>query len=720
MHYLNKLSIVSLLLLSATVSLFGQNMFSGGDGSKEDPYQIATEADLRTLAKEVNENFNTFAGQYLKQTANITFTSDEPIEPIGGPILDGFDRPNEQCFQGTYDGDMHKIYNLNLYDERQLIEGEEVHMGVGLFGVLGDRATVKNVVIASGHIYGFSGVGAIVGQIKNDCTITRCKIGPDVRITSWANAGGIAGTSIGEGMKIIECVNYANIEVYGVGIHKSAGGMIASSPNTTIEGCANFGDIWAKGGFAGGMIGFMPQSTKDFIYKYPELKSCMNAGDISSMEPVSGGLIGATGYNLTGPLGPIPHQLISNSYSYGQTLVTHTATYGPICAFYANRYPLSVSKTFYNKDRYVMKQKENNADAETAFALGEAKSHAEILSPDFITTLNEDGVSDFEADKHKINGTMPILKWINDTYDPEIDKPNQYRTDIPYTKFKQRAGSFFNPNRSGDFIIYDMSRLTPNIQAKSLGANLDKGWVGRVLPIQGGKSYRFFMSTSAFRRNLKENGMYEDTYPDKPADHWLITPAFTVTRDIPWFHWVGASEDGDVPSTYELYVVEGDDEPMPSEILKTKPIYTVEKEEGTQVLKETVTVQDKDGERDEERVYNTFTAHKVDLSKYNGKKIRLAFRDSSVDKFNLFIGQMKMAQANAITTVDKAANCLIEVSEQTLSATRPESLLTLYSISGQQLAQAQDQLVYRGQSGVYILVVSDATGYTERRKVVLY
>ena len=81
---------------------------------------------------------------------------------------------------------------------------------------------------------------------------------------------------------------------------------------------------------------------------------------------------------------------------------------------------------------------------------------------------------------------------------------------------------------------------------------------------------------------------------------------------------------------------------------------------------------------------------------------------------------MKMAQANAITTVDNATNCLIEVSEQTIAATRPESLLTLYSISGQQLAQAQDQLVYRGQSGVYILVVSDATGYTERRKVVLY
>lgn len=713
MHYLNKLSIVSLLLLSATVSLFGQNLFSGGDGSQEDPYQIATEADLRTLASEVNSGRNNFSGDYFKQTADITFEMNEPIEPIGGPVQgDDFKRPNGSCFQGTYDGGMHKIYNLNLYDEEQLVEGHDPHMGVGLFGQLGEGSTVQNVVIASGHIYGFSSVGALVGTITTGSTLSRCKVGPDVRVIAWANGGGLVGTSYGDGMKIIECANYANVEVYGMGLHKTAGGIIASSSSTAIEGCANFGDIWAKGGFVGGIIGYMPMSTEDFIFAYPEIKSCMNAGDISSQDPASGGLLGAVAYNLTNDDGPIPHQLASNSYSYGQTMVTFTATYGPICALYLKSYPITVSKVYYDKDRYVMEQKQNNADAETAFALGEAKSHAEILSPDFITTLNDGGVSAFEADKHKINGTMPILKWINDTYDAEIDKPNQYRTDIPFSKVKQHAGSFFNPNRSGDFLIYDMSMQMPNIQAKSLGCNLDKGWVGRVLPIQGGKEYRFFMSTSAFRRYLKEDGMYVDGRPDKPADHWLITPAFTVTGDIPWFHWLGASEDGDVPSSYDLYVVEGAEEPMPSEILKSKPIYNVDKEAEIQGLQETI--------NDEPRYYYALTAHKVDLSKYIGKKVRLAFRDRSVDQFNLFIGQMKMAQANAISTVDSRINCLVEVSEQTLSATRPESLLTLYSISGQQLAQTSDQLVYRGQPGVYVLVVSDATGYTERRKVVLY
>lgn len=38
----------------------------------------------------------------------------------------------------------------------------------------------------------------------------------------------------------------------------------------------------------------------------------------------------------------------------------------------------------------------------------------------------------------------------------------------------------------------------------------------------------------------------------------------------------------------ELYVVEGAREPMPSEILKSKPIYTVDKEAEIQGLQETI------------------------------------------------------------------------------------------------------------------------------------
>lgn len=126
-----------------------------------------------------------------------------------------------------------------------------------------------------------------------------------------------------------------------------------------------------------------------------------------------------------------------------------------------------------------------------------------ILSPDFITTLNDGGVSAFEADKHKINGSMPILKWINDTYDAEIDKPNQYRTDIPFSKVKQRAGQFLQSQSLWRLPHLRYEYADANIQAKSLGCNLDKGWVGRVLPIQGGKVSVLYVYLGLFRRYLK-------------------------------------------------------------------------------------------------------------------------------------------------------------------------------------------------------------------------
>lgn len=711
MDILKKILVLT-ILLSTSLSISGQDLFSGGSGSKEDPYLITTEADLRTLAEQV-DLYNNFAGQYLKQTADITFTEGKPVLPIGGPLPpERFDRDQARCFQGEYDGGMHKIYNLNIYDDQQLVvEGEGAYMGVGLFGVLGSGATIKNVVIASGHIYGFSWVGAIAGVISQGTTISHCKVGPDVRVSCWSVGGGLVGTSSGRGMKIIECANYANVAVYGEGLHKVAGGIIASSASTEITGCANFGDIWAKDGFAGGILGYMPMSKEDFVYEYPEVKSCMNAGDVSSMGPQSAGLIGVVAYNLSDESGPIAHQLISNSYSYGQSMATYSRCFGPICSWHTgDRFPLSVVKTYYNKDRYIVKS-DGSPDAKIAYSLGDSKSHAEVTSPDFIQTLNEGGASVFEADKYHINGTMPILKWINDTYDAEIDKPNQYRKDLKPSLYKRRAGSFFPPKRSGYFLIYDMGLQMPNIQAKTFGCALDKGFIDRVLPIEGGGSYTFFMSASSFRREIKEDGMYVSNYSDKPADHWLITPAFKVAGGTPWFHWVAGSEDSKLRSSYEVYLVADADATTPDKFLATKPIYTVDSEEPIQNIKETI--------NGEERYYCVFKAHKVDLSKYIGQEVRLAFRDSSVNKFNLLIGQMKMAQSNSVVPVSNMTTTLT-VREQEIKATRPDSQLTLYTIEGAQLVQAQGQLVYQGQPGVYILVVSDDTGYTARHKVVIY
>ena len=81
---------------------------------------------------------------------------------------------------------------------------------------------------------------------------------------------------------------------------------------------------------------------------------------------------------------------------------------------------------------------------------------------------------------------------------------------------------------------------------------------------------------------------------------------------------------------------------------------------------------------------------------------------------------MKMGQANGVGSVTSNTATDIAVADQTLTATHSDSQLALYSLEGIRLVQAQDQLVYRGYPGVYVLVVSDAAGEIERHKVILY
>ncbi len=712
MNYLQRTSIVGICVLLTTLAASAQTLFSGGDGSQGNPYKISTEQDLRTLAEEVNKNGNSFFGKFLLQTADITFSPGTPVEPIGGPAPKGsFSRPDNLCFQGTYDGGMHKIYNLNLYDDQQLEEIEDLYLGVGFFGDLGSGATVKNVVIASGHIYGHSFVGAIAGTMHPGSTIQRCKVGPKVRIFAWSTAGGIVGTTDGNHMNIKECVNYANVNVYGMGIHKSAGGIIGSSGYAAIEGCANFGDIWSKGGFAGGIIGYYPLSDEGHVFSYPEMKGCMNAGDVSSMDPVSGGLIGCLAYNLTGTTEI--HRQVSNSYSYGQSCVAHSETFGPVVAFSFSKTPVKMVNTFYNSDRYRFKVNPQSSDSQTAFLYGEAKTHAEITSDAFLSSINNGAVYLFEKDKHNINGTMPILKWINETYDPEIDSPNQYNKHKKPSFFERRAGSLFPQNRKGSFLIYNMDMNELNVQSKAMGCSNDRGWSDRVLPIKGGKSYTYFISSSAFRPKLTESGMYEKK-PRTPqtANHWLITPPFYVNENTSWFHWEAGSEDESLLCSYEVYVIADENATTPEAFAKASHIFKMDAEPKLKAFIETV-----DGE---DRYYIDFNQHKMDLSKFSGKTVRLAFRDTSTDKFFLLIGNMRMAQSNGVAATPLPhAKYKVAIDGHKIKAEGEDCLFHLYTVDGRIVAIGRHQLQNEAASGNYILNVIAPDGSIKSQKLLI-
>lgn len=80
--------------------------FDGGDGTADNPYQIATGAQLAYLAKFVNSDIkNDCAGEYFVLTADIDLNGQQ-WEAIGKGGRNSAD------FSGTFDGQYHKIINL--------------------------------------------------------------------------------------------------------------------------------------------------------------------------------------------------------------------------------------------------------------------------------------------------------------------------------------------------------------------------------------------------------------------------------------------------------------------------------------------------------------------------------------------------------------------------------------------------------------------------------
>lgn len=82
--------------------------FSGGIGTKDNPYRISSQADLEQLAKDVNGGdfggSNSYHGKYFKLTNDIALTGN--FTTIGAR--------SEISFHGYFDGDNHTISNLTI------------------------------------------------------------------------------------------------------------------------------------------------------------------------------------------------------------------------------------------------------------------------------------------------------------------------------------------------------------------------------------------------------------------------------------------------------------------------------------------------------------------------------------------------------------------------------------------------------------------------------
>ena len=186
--------------------------YAGGDGSKTNPYEIATAEQLAKLARDVN-NGNTpqaFLGKYFKLTADIDLSGGIWM-PIGKYY--NYGNGNNRLFFGKFDGNGHVIKNMHIQWED--VDARKAKSVWGLFSTLQGESstnltTVTNLIIEKARVEKKSGfspdgpsynVGVVAGEIYGNTELSNIIIrGSEItdndetyEINRETKIGGIAG-----------------------------------------------------------------------------------------------------------------------------------------------------------------------------------------------------------------------------------------------------------------------------------------------------------------------------------------------------------------------------------------------------------------------------------------------------------------------------------------------------------------------------------------------
>lgn len=307
--------------------------YSGGSGTKEDPWIIATAEDLNAMAVRSDRSgkmYASFSNKYFKQTADIDM-KDYP-EFKGICYLDKKSVCRKQTgFYGHYDGDGHVISNMTINLPKNSC--------VGLFSEVTQAGSVHDVHLDSScKIVGKFQVGGIVGMIfggTNDATasVWNCTSGASVHGTFMC--GGIVGdircnipTTQTVNLSVWHCLNYGSITKTGsqedaagiVGNVSSGGQMIECmnlgsvyapqapevggitgyagtySDGTMVSGvinCVNYGYVYGGNG-TGGVVGLVQAGGKSKIGRGAYLLHSLNVGAVKSTNQYVGNIVGKT------------------------------------------------------------------------------------------------------------------------------------------------------------------------------------------------------------------------------------------------------------------------------------------------------------------------------------------------------------------------------------------------------------------------------------------
>ena len=250
-----------LLVLTLLVGLMPAALAAdtlSGSGTEDDPYLLATAADLKAFRDMANAEASS------KLCATLTTDIDlggEDWKPFEGPTVGG-------AYAGTFDGANHTIKGLSV--------NLTSNAGAGLFGTV-RGATIKNLKV-EGNVSASNSafVGGIVGRTQTSATIDSCSFAGTVTSTkksgsSNATAGIVGKVNTGT-VTITNCANTATVNGNG----NIAAGILGygGSNKVTIENCYNTGAISGQY-YASGICGSTVKATSS-------IRNCYNSGTITA------------------------------------------------------------------------------------------------------------------------------------------------------------------------------------------------------------------------------------------------------------------------------------------------------------------------------------------------------------------------------------------------------------------------------------------------------
>jgi uncharacterized repeat protein (TIGR02543 family) len=210
------------------------SVFSGGYGTKEAPYLIATAQQLLNIAEEEGMDL------HYRLVNDLSFGGEE-ILPLGCGTNTSDTEVYEE-FTGTLDGDGFKIQNVKITGT----------INSGLFGKIGSQGVVKNLTLSNVEVnvstseLGKSSAtftGGTLAGINNgtidSCTVTDSKViaesnttNEDAERTVYHKYGGLVGVNAGQ----IKAVLVKDTTVDAFSHHNFEGASTSSNQNNVFVG----------------------------------------------------------------------------------------------------------------------------------------------------------------------------------------------------------------------------------------------------------------------------------------------------------------------------------------------------------------------------------------------------------------------------------------------------------------------------------------------------